>query len=204
MEDIRVRWSCASTIHVSLLNLVNSLTCEQTFVSWMKTVPNSALLACSKHHLFWISAVGCPDIIPPKYSRMKRNGNKLDIDCPGTEQSWTLNCVDNAWQGRDKLGKCPPIPGLVEPEPHKSNSNSSIFSATLFNLPMGVYNTTLSGPCPYQMFSLFILFFQRRWSFTKLQHAPPFCAHPPPYYVRGRADGIATIMTIIIDTINTK
>lgn len=56
--------------------------------------------------LVYYEAVGCPDITPPKDSRMKRMHDRCEIDCPGTPHKWSLTCVDNKWVG-DDVGKCP-------------------------------------------------------------------------------------------------
>lgn len=53
-------------------------------------------------------AVGCPDIVPPKWSRMKRIDNQCEIDCPeNPSHKWVLECINNQWVG--EVGKCPPL-----------------------------------------------------------------------------------------------
>lgn len=90
--------------------------------------------------LIYYEVIGCADIIPPRFSRMKRNGDNCEIDCPETDLKWTLVCKGQTWEGLEALGTCPPAPGLLEAEPQKSNvgRGASIFSSTLFEMPMGV------------------------------------------------------------------
>jgi len=66
------------------------------------------VLAWKSQFLIFYEAVGCVDVVPPKFSRMRRREDVAHIDCPADGQSWNLTCVGNKWKGLEGLGTCAP------------------------------------------------------------------------------------------------
>ncbi|ESN98032.1 hypothetical protein HELRODRAFT_193062 [Helobdella robusta] len=110
------------------LSLINSL--EVSF-------SEDRLSDVNPQFLVYYEVLGCADLTPPMYSRMRRRGEVTTIDCPGTDIRWEVKCINGSWLDEKLIGTCPKFPGLVDPEiaPQKSES---IFNTSIFNMPTGV------------------------------------------------------------------
>lgn len=88
--------------------------------------------------LVYYEAVGCPDIVPPKWSRMKRIDNQCEIDCPeNPSHKWVLECINNQWVG--EVGKCPPL--FLGEIATTDKPKSSGFWSFVTSLPLNVLIT---------------------------------------------------------------
>lgn len=54
--------------------------------------------------------MGCGGLRIPTGGWVKRNGDKADIGCDGTDTQWTLHCKGNKWQGES--GNCTDADGV--------------------------------------------------------------------------------------------
>ena len=52
----------------------------------------------------FVTVIGCADPVLTPILTVKRFGNKVDITCKPTAQTWTLTCDGNKWVG--ERGNC--------------------------------------------------------------------------------------------------
>jgi len=55
-------------------------------------------------HCIIVSAVGCPNMIPPENAWLRRTNDIIIIGCISSAQTWQLTCVGREWIG--DVGTC--------------------------------------------------------------------------------------------------
>ena len=81
------------------------------------------------------SAIGCPDIVPPKNSWVQRKVDKFEIGCASSDTAlWELTCVGSDWKG--ELGSCdgdgPLMGGVLSGIPKAASSVIGFVSSLPF------------------------------------------------------------------------